>query len=34
LVSSIDVKKEVEIGAYLKTKAKEQRIDESIDHLD
>lgn len=33
-VSSIGIKKEVEIGAYLKTKAKEQRVDESVDHLD
>lgn len=34
MVSSVCIKKEIKIGAYLKTKAKEQRIDKSIDHLD
>ena len=33
-VSSIDVEEEIKVGAYLKTKPEEERIDKCIDHFD
>ena len=33
-VSSIDVEEKVKVGAYLKTKPEEERIDKRVDHFD